>query len=70
MVVVPPGVVTVIGPDLAPAGTAVRTVQTEEPGRPGALVNVAGVLLNFTSIVDARLSPEMVTGVPTTPDSG
>ena len=70
VVLAPPGVVTVIGPERAPTGTAVRIVEMAESGRPGAMVNIAGVLLNVTLVADARSSPEMVTGVPTTPDSG
>jgi len=70
VVVAPAGLVTVIGPERAPAGTVVRMLESGDPGWPGVTVNDAGVLLNFTPIVEVRLSPEMVTGVPTTPDSG
>src|SRR5438132_10221555 len=61
LVAVPPGVVTLIGPVDAPAGTvAVIRVSLLTP-------KVAVVPLNFTAVAPLRLLPVMVTLVPTGP---
>jgi hypothetical protein len=63
-VAVPPVVVTVIGPVVAPAGTvAVICVVL-------ATVNVALTPLNRTFRTLAKLAPKMLTTVPTGPDGG
>jgi hypothetical protein len=51
LVAVPAGVVTVIGPDAAPAGT-VAVILTAE-----LTVNAAGVPLNFTAVAPVRFAP-------------
>ena|SRR6185437_1198343 len=64
VVAVPARVVTVIRPVVAPAGTCVTTVVAVRE------MIGAGVPLNATLVAPARLKPEMVTCVPTGPDSG
>src|SRR6476661_853918 len=59
-----PGVVTVMGPVVAPAGTVVVIV----PG--GLSVNVAVTPLNETAVVPVKVVPVIVTGVPTGPKVG
>src|SRR5260221_10253070 len=59
-----PGVVTVMGPVAAPAGTVVVIV----PG--GVSVNVAATPLNETAVPPAKFVPVMVTPVPTGPKVG
>ena len=54
-----PGVVTVMGPVVAPAGTVVVIV----PG--GLSVNVAATPLNETAVAPAKFAPLIVTFVPT-----
>ena len=61
LVAVPPGVVTLSGPDVAPAGTVAviwLSLSTE---------NAAAVPLNFTAVAPVRLLPVMVTLAPTCP---
>lgn len=60
----PPGVVTVIGPVVAPGGTAVVIV----PGGPS--VNVAATPLNETAVAPVKFVPVIVTPVPTGPKIG
>jgi hypothetical protein len=64
LVAVPPGVITLIGPVVAPAGTvAVICV--------GLLtVNVAGTPPNRTPVTSKKFEPKMVTEVPTGPEVG
>src|SRR6185312_6905459 len=64
LVVVPAGVVTVIRPDTAPAGT-VAVILTGE-----LTVNTAEVPLNFTAVVPVRFAPLMATLVPGAPVAG
>ena len=68
LVAVPPGVVTVIFPVVAPVGTVVVICVAE------FTVNVAVVPLNFTEVVvkpvPLKLVPVIVTVVPTTPEVG
>ena len=65
LVAVPPGVVTVIAPVVAPIGTvAVIDVELE------ALKPDAAVPLNFTDVAEPRFVPVIVTLVPTGPDPG
>jgi len=61
LVAVPPGVVTVILPDVAPAGTFVVILLAE------FTVNVALTPLNFTDVAPVKLLPLIVTEVPTGP---
>ena len=59
-----PGVVTVMGPVVAPAGTVVVIV-------PELLtVNVAATPLNETDVAPAKVVPVIVTAVPTGPKIG
>ena len=60
----PAGVVTEMGPELAPPGTgAVRCVSE-------STVNVAATSLNVTAVVPVRPVPEIDTGHPTGPPCG
>jgi len=61
LVAVPFGVVTEMGPLMAPEGT-VAVIRVEE-----STVKVAEVFLNFTSVAPVKLVPTMVTAVPTGP---
>jgi hypothetical protein len=63
-VAVPPGVVTVIFPVVALAGT-VAVILTSV-----LTVNEAAVPLNFTDVVPVRFVPLIVTLVPTAPLAG
>ena len=60
----PLGVVTVMGPVVAPAGTVVVIV----PGGPS--VNPAATPLNETAVAPAKVVPVIVTTVPTGPKVG
>ncbi len=60
----PPGVVTVIGPVVAPAGT-VAVIVPEGPS-----VNVAATPLNETAVAPANVGPVIVTTVPAGPNVG
>src|SRR5215469_5093217 len=64
VVAVPAGVVIVIRPVVAPAGTWVTSVVAVSE------MICAGVPLNATFVAPARLEPVMVTWAPTGPDSG
>ena len=64
LVVVPAGVVTVIGPDAAPAGTVAVILIGE------LTVNTAEVPLNFTAVAPVRFAPLMATLVPGAPLAG
>ena len=64
VVAVPSGVVTVTGPDVAPAGTVTLTFVAV------SLMIVASVPANSTSLASARLVPVIVTVLPTFPESG
>jgi hypothetical protein len=59
---VPPGVVTLIFPSVAPAGTLARICVFES-----TKIVEADVSLNFTSVAPAKLVPVIVICVPTTP---
>lgn len=59
-----PGVVTVMGPVVAPAGTVVVIVPE------GLTVNVAATPLNETAVAPAKVVPVIVTPVPTGPKVG
>src|SRR5258708_8477614 len=59
-----PGVVTVMGPVVAPAGTVVVIV----PG--GFSVNVAATPLNETAVAPVKFVPVIVTPLPTGPKVG
>jgi hypothetical protein len=61
LVAVPSGVVTLIGPVVAPEGTCAVIFVLEFP------VNVADVPLNLTVVAPMRSPPLMVTDVPTPP---
>jgi hypothetical protein len=61
LLAVPAGVVTLIGPLVAPAGTVAAIVVAEPT------VKVALVLLNSTAVAPVKLVPLMVTLVPTGP---
>lgn len=61
LVAVPPGVVTVTRPDVAPAGTVVVTVVAV------LLPTTPAVPLKLTAVAPARLVPVMVTAAPTSP---
>jgi len=63
LLAVPPEVVTVIGPVVAPAGTVAITC---EP----LTLKVALVPLNLTAVVPVRFAPLIVTDVPTPPLPG
>ena len=63
-VAVPPGVVTVMEPVVAPAGTLVEIVV------PFVTVNAALVPWNFTEPALRKFVPVIVTGVLTTPAVG
>jgi len=64
LVAVPPGVVRVIRPVVAPAGTEVFTCVAE------TTVKVAAVPLKRTLVVPVKLVPVIVTAVPTGPLAG
>ena len=64
LVAVPAGVVTVIGPDAAPAGTVAVILIGE------LTVNTAEVPLNFTAVAPVRFAPLMATLVPGAPLAG
>jgi hypothetical protein len=64
LVPVPAGVVTAIGPVVAPAGT-VAVIWVSE-----FTVNVADVPLNFTAVAPVKPEPVMVTDVPDEPEVG
>lgn len=64
LVAVPPAVVTLIRPVVAPLGTPATMVP--DP----VTVNAAVVPLNFTEVAPTRFAPERVTAVPTPPDVG
>src|SRR5215467_6640864 len=59
-----PGVVTVMGPVVAPAGTVVVIVPE------GLTVNVAATPLNETAVAPVKAVPVIVTPVPTGPKVG
>ena len=61
LVAVPPGVVTLIGPVVAPLGTIARTWVSE------STVKKADVPLKATAVVPMKWLPLMVTVVPTGP---
>src|SRR5439155_1239400 len=61
LVAVPPGVVTLSIPEVAPAGTVARMVVSE------VTVKVALVPLNATALAPVKLDPVIVTLVPTGP---
>ena len=63
-VAVPPGVVTAMGPVVAPAGTVALTWVDE------STVKAASVPLNVTPVAPFRFVPVRVTEVPTWPDVG
>jgi hypothetical protein len=61
LVAVPPGLVMLIGPVVAPVGTlALSEVALR-------IVKLASVPLNFTALTRAKLTPLMITLVPTSP---
>jgi hypothetical protein len=60
----PPGVVTVMGPVVAPAGTVVVIVPE------GLTVKVAATPLNETAVAPVKAVPVIVTPVPTGPKVG
>jgi len=62
---VPFGVVTVIGPVVAPAGTVAVICVSES-----SVQLVAAVSLNLTEVAPVKLLPLMVTTVPTGPITG
>jgi hypothetical protein len=64
LVAVPPGVVTVIVPVVALAGTVAVSWVTE------SRVKVAVVPLNLTDVVPPKPEPVIVTGIPTAPAPG
>src|SRR5207237_1104493 len=64
LVAVPPGVVTLTGPVVAPAGTVARIAVSE------VTVKVAPTPLNDTDVAPVKLVPLMVTLVPTGPLPG
>src|SRR2546426_3746335 len=61
LLAVPPGVVTLIGPLVAPAGTVAVMVVAEPT------VKLALVPLNSTAVAPVKLAPLIVTLVPTGP---
>ena len=63
-IAVPPGVVTLIRPVVAPLGTAVLISESS------VTENVAPVPLNFTALAPVSPVPVIVTGVVTGPLSG
>ena len=65
LVPVPPLVVTVSGPVVAPGGTAVTMDVLES-----TVKVVAGIPLNFTAVAPIKLLPAMVTVAPTPPVVG
>jgi len=64
LVAVPPAVVTLSGPVVAPTGTVATIVVAD------VTVKVAGVPLNRTAVVPVKFAPLMVTPLPTTPLAG
>jgi hypothetical protein len=65
LVAVPPGVVTLIRPDMAPDGTTAVICVGEL-----TVKLVALVFLNFTSVAPVKFVPVMTTDVPTGPEVG
>src|SRR5581483_3943911 len=61
---VPPGVVTVISPAVAPTGTTAVIWVGE------STVKLAVVPLNLTAVAPLKLLPVIITEVPTTPPAG
>lgn len=61
---VPIGVVTVIGPVVAPTGTVAVMIESLTN------VNTAGIPLNDTSVTPVKLCPVIVTNCPTGPEGG
>ena len=61
LVAVPPGVVTLSGPDVAPAGTVVWIAVSE------LTVKLAFTPLNLTAVAPVKFVPLIVTLVPTGP---
>ena len=64
LVAVPPAVVTVTGPLLAPAGTVAVIIVAE------LTVKVAALPLNATAVAPLKLVPVTVTDIPTPPLAG
>jgi hypothetical protein len=64
LVAVPPGVVTAIGPVLAPLGTVAVSCVDEFP------VNFAFVPLNVTAVAPLKFVPVIVTDAPAVPFAG
>jgi len=64
LVAVPPGVVTRIGPVVAPAGASARIEVAESTMKPALTV------LKLTAVVPVKLVPVIVTAVPTGPLAG
>src|SRR5439155_20537133 len=64
LVAVPPPVVTLIGPDVAPAGTVALICVSE------LTVKLAEVPLNVTALAPVKAPPLIVTEVPTGPLAG
>src|ERR1051326_677460 len=64
VVPVPPGVVTLIGPEVAPFGTVVLIVVSF------TTVNVADVPLNETPVAPVKRTPVIVTALPVPPEPG
>src|SRR5207247_4393398 len=64
LVAVPPGVVTRIGPVVAPAGTSARIEVAESTMKPALTV------LKVTAVAPVRLVPVIVTMVPAGPLAG
>lgn len=64
VLILPPGVVTVTDPVVAPLGTVVVISASE------TTVNVAFVPLKLTLVAPVRLVPRILTAVPTLPDDG
>ena len=60
---VPPGVVTVTKPVVAPSGTAVLIAEPEFP------IMVAAVPLKLTPVAPVRFVPRIVTVAPTLPEA-
>jgi hypothetical protein len=64
LVAVPPGVVTLSGPVVAPNGTVARIAVSEVTEK------LAAVPLNVTAVAPVKLAPPIVTFVPTGPLTG
>jgi hypothetical protein len=65
LVAVPAGVVTLIGPVVAPAGTSALIVMSETTKK-----RVLGAVLKRTSVAPVKFVPWMVTVPPARPPSG